>query len=510
MAGQRPAIAPAQQSGRVAVIDIGSNSLRLVVFDGLGRALNVLFNEKVLCGLGRGMGIDGRLNAEGVKLALVNLRRFVMLARAIKVTRLDVLATAAVRDAEDGPRFVAEIEGSFDVKVRILSGEEEGKLSALGVLAGIPDANGIMGDLGGGSIELVPLSSQGAGVATTLPLGPLRLQELGGSEEHARETIDRRVADVSWLKERRCTNFYPVGGAWRALARIHMEQTHYPLHVIQQYSLSRAEAEAFLDILARQSRKSLEKVFTISRKRLEVVPTAAYLLWRLIRTIQPERLVFSAYGLREGHVYSLLDDQQRRDDPLIAGCIAMAAASRRFGAEGQEVFAWTSPIFEGESGSRSRLRLAAAILSDLAWAEHPDYRADQAFRRCLYMPVAGMTHEERSFLATTLHARYGGGEGEVRETIQRLLDEEAVAAARARGLAMRLAYTLSGGVPGVLSLTHLSIHEGKLTLALPREGAVYFGESVQRRLDALGRMLNLATAVRDLSSAEGIRLARKR
>ncbi len=233
----------------------------------------------------------------------------------------------------------------------------------------------------------------------------------------------------------------------------------------------------------------------MSRKRLDVVPIAARVLHRLLRRIAPKQLVFSAFGLREGHLYNLLDEQEQRADPLLAGCADAAAANRRFGADGEELFAWIAALFPDEDEERQRLRHAAALLSDIAWHEHPDYRAEQALRSALYMPVAGVDHHGRAYLAAAVYARYGGGDagGGI---LHRLLDDDALTAARRTGLALRLGYTLSGGVPGVLARNKLAIENGALVLTLSRDGARRFGESVQRRLDALGRGLNRRTEVR--------------
>jgi exopolyphosphatase/guanosine-5'-triphosphate,3'-diphosphate pyrophosphatase len=484
--------------GSVAVIDIGSNSLRLVVYDGVRRSPRPLFNEKVMCGLGRNLEATGKLDPDGVALARANLQRFVTMTRDIAVRRLDVLATAAVRDASDGRSFVSDIERRHRLKVRILSGEQEGRLSAFGVLAGIPEAGGIVGDLGGGSVELVPVAGGQVGGAATLPVGPLRLAQLADDERKLRDAIDKHLASVPWLTTKVDGNtFYAVGGAWRALARIHMEQTRYPLHIIQQYTLPRGEAEDFLDLIARLSKKSLEKISTVSRKRLDVVPIAARVLHRILRRIAPKQLVFSAFGLREGHLYGLLDEDGQRADPLLTGCADAAAANRRFGADGEELFGWIAPLFANEDDERRRLRHAAALLSDIAWQEHPDYRAEQALRSVLYMPVAGVDHRGRAYLAATVYARYGG-DGAGGDVLRRLLDDDALTAARRTGLALRLGYTLSGGVPGVLARNKVAIDGGALVLTLSRDGARRFGESVQRRLDALGRSLNRRTEIRGI------------
>ncbi len=456
----------------------------------------MLLNEKVLCGLGRGLTETGRLNEEGMELARVNLQRFVALARAVGASRLDVLATAAMRDASDGKDFALEIERRFGVRVRVLAGAEEGRFSALGVLSGIPDAQGVAGDLGGGSVELVPLGRGRAGSGATLPLGPLRLQPYADDEKRLKDTIDRQLQGVPFLTRETGGNFYAVGGAWRALARLHMEQTNYPLHIIQSYTIPRGEAEKYLDVIARQSRKSLERVGTISKKRLEVVPLAARLLLRLLKRLEPRELVFSAGGLREGHLYSLLDAAEQRTDPLIAACLEQAEQIPRFGLMGEALYQWASPLFPREPPARQRLRRAAAILSDIAWPEHPDYRADQALRHALYMPVAGITHRERAFLALALYARYGGrGSVELAASLE-LLDEEELSAARAIGLAMRLGYTISGGAPTLLTGVGLSFGDSAVTLSFPQNGAGRFGETVQRRLDALGRAMGRRTDVK--------------
>lgn len=491
-----PAIDTSTRAAGIAVIDIGSNSLRLVVYDAPRRAARTLLNEKVMCGLGRGLEKTGKLNADGVALAKANLQRFIALARAAGSTRVDVLATAAVRDAEDGADFVNDVEKRFSVRVRVLPGAEEGRLSALGVLAGIPDATGVVGDLGGGSIEMAMVGNGKVGPVATLPIGPLRLAEDAADEKRLKDVIDRHLDSVAWLNRVEEPRFYAVGGAWRAIARIHMEQHDYPLHIIQGYALARGEAQNFLDLVARQSRKSLEKITTISRKRLEVVPLAARILARILRRIGAKEVVFSAAGLREGHLYGLMEGVQQRADPLLAACAEEAQANPRFGEDAEALIAWSTPLFPKEPPARLRLRRAASLLGDIAWREHPDYRADQALRHALYMPVGGLDHHERAFLAATLATRYGGAASLDLVPPLRLLDTDSREAARAVGLAFRLAYTLTGGVPGLLDGSALKLTETKLVLTLLDDSALLAGEAVQRRLDALGRALGRNTELK--------------
>ena len=493
-------------AGRIAVIDLGSNSLRLVVFERLGAALFPLLNEKVMCGLGRGIASTGRLDAEGVTLALVNLRRFVALSRALGVDHVAVLATAAVRDASDGPSFAAEVERECRVPVKIIDGAEEARLSAAGVLAGIPGADGLVGDLGGGSVELVRI---GAGIPSrageigqigqgiTLPLGPLRLTELGDSIKAISEAAERALVAATVLRAAPGKNLYLVGGASRAIARLHMEHTHYPLHIVHQYTIGRREAEAFFDIIGRQSRKSLERITTIARKRLELVPSAALILRKLIAIAAPQRIIFSAFGLREGYAYGLIPAWEREPDPLIAACAAISRSQSRFRVNGDRLQEWMAPLFPNQSQETRRVHRAACWLSDIAWNEHPDYRAEQAFTRSLRMPFAAISHADRVFVATVLHTRYGGGSDDpIKDPTRPLLDERAVGEVRTLGLALRLAYTLCGGMIDLLFEVWLGREGNSLVLGIPSTGSLFAGETVQRRLDVLARSLGTTPVVR--------------
>jgi exopolyphosphatase/guanosine-5'-triphosphate,3'-diphosphate pyrophosphatase len=493
-------------TGRIAVIDLGSNSLRLAVFERRGGALLPLLNEKVMCALGRGIASTGRLDAEGVTLALVNLRRFVALAHALSIEHLAVLATAAVRDAIDGRSFATEVERQCRVPVKIIDGAEEARLSAAGVLAGIPDADGLVADLGGGSVELVRIGGGipartgeigqiGRGI--TLPLGPLRLAELGESVKAISEAAERAFAAAAVLRTTHGKSLYLVGGAARAIARLHMEHAHYPLHIVHQYTIGRREAEAFFDIIGRQSRKSLERITTIARKRLELVPSAALILRKLIALAAPQRVIFSAFGLREGYAYGRIPVWEREPDPLIAACAAISRSQSRFHLEGDRLHRWTAPLFPSVAEEARRLHRAACWLSDIAWSEHPDYRAEQAFTRSLRMPFAGISHADRVFVATVLHTRYGGATDDaVKDPTRHLLDERVAGEVRTLGLALRLAYTLCGGTIDLLSEVWLGREGNSLVLEIPSTGSLFVGETVQRRLDVLARSLGATPVVR--------------
>ena len=489
-------------SGPVAVVDIGSNSVRLVVFDVYDRTLRPLFNEKVLCGLGRDLSSTGRLNADGVSLARESLQRFTELAEAMGVGRTDLLATAAVRDAEDGPDFVAEIERICGCPVKVLNGVEEGRLAATGVIAGLPAATGVVGDLGGGSLELVEVRDGEPGRSSTLPLGPFRLIELCGRDVSAmRREVDQQLACVDWIEEKAAESgqrvFFPVGGAWRNLARLHIALRDYPLHVIHGYRMRRADVEDIEGVIGRLGPSSLSGIKGITRRRQETLPAAAVVLARVLKALRCKNIVFSAYGLREGHVFEALPPEEQARDPLMAAAEEMAENGSRFGGMSDQLFAWTTPLFPKEEPAQQRLRRASCLLSDIAWREHADYRATQALQRILYFPFSGIDHGERVFLAYAAYTRYGGSDGT--DEIDRfltLLSNGAAGRARILGLAQRLAYQVSGATGAVLEQCALSFDRArKLTLRLPSKGVAATGGAVERRLQALGDALDAAEVI---------------
>ena len=475
---------------RQAVIDIGSNSVRLVVFEGLMRAPLPVFNERVLCGIGRGLADSGMMGEENVRLALSTIRRFVAISREIGAGDPEMVATAAVREADNGPDFVRQVHEECGLAVRVLSGVEEARLSALGAVSAVPEADGVMGDLGGGSLELVALRRGDIGDSVTLPLGPLRL--VGLTPEKRIETIDRALDDVAWLKRLKDKPMYAVGGAWRSLARIHMAQRDYPLRIVHQYRVARSDANTLARVIGGLSPDSLAQIEGVNKRRLEALPGAATVLSRLLGRIKPGKIIFLAGGLREGLIQERLPDHVRREDPLIAQCRVFAARAARFGDAGDEVADWMARLFSEESRDHARLRLAACLLADVAWRSHPSYRAAQAFEQIFHAPVVGIDHPGRAFVALAVHARYeGAGDGAVTVPARTLVDEETVAQAQRVGLCLRLGLTLSAGAPGVLSRTRLGICGSDLVLTMGPDDARLHSELIDRRLASLARNLEL-------------------
>lgn len=483
----------------LGVIDVGSNSVRLVVYEGAVRAALPIFNEKVLAGLGKSIASTGHLGAESVERSLEALRRFRAIARVLKVKNLRVLATAAVRDAEDGPDFIQRAERVIGVPVEVLSGAKEAELAAYGIRMGFLDADGLAGDLGGGSLELIDIYKDRLNDAATLPLGGLRLiDQTGNKVDRALPLVDEAVARIDWLIHGRGRPFYAVGGTWRALAKLHMEQTNYPLRVMHGYSISTREAIEFCQFVRRTKKvSSLPGMDEVARARRDVVPFGALVLERLLEALAPSEVVFSVCGIREGLLFSLMPPHEQAKDPLISFCEDYARQRSRSPRHARELCSWTDALFEGDGPKETeedrRLRHAACLLSDIGWRAHPDYRGEQSLNVVAHAGLSGIDHAGRIFLALAVYYRHvGSDEGKPDDFSTRLklvVSKRAQKRAKIIGAAIRAAHMLSIGMPGVIDETRLSYEGQKLVLSIPKTYTTLDGERLRRRFAVLAELL---------------------
>jgi exopolyphosphatase/guanosine-5'-triphosphate,3'-diphosphate pyrophosphatase len=496
VASAEPGVQPARgargRNSPFAVVDIGSNSVRLVIYESFSRTPAVVHNEKSICAIGRDMVSRRRLHEEGMRLALDSLARFRMLADAHHVELRDAVATAAARDAANGQEFVRRAEAAWGGPIRILSGEEEARLAAQGVLAGIPMADGLVADLGGGSLDMVTVKGGETGAALTLPFGPLRLTDLAkGDTEHARDVVRSGLEDVKRLSGLKGRSLYAVGGVWRSFARVDMEEVNYPLHVLHNYAIPTERAVKISRVLARLSRKSYELMEVVSRRRADALPYGAIVLEELLLATGLSQVVISAYGLREGLLYEQLATDERAKDPLVAFAAAANARISRTPQHAQEMFAWLSPLFPDETEASKRIRLAVCLFADTGWRRHPDDRALGTFSQVLTAPFAGSDHRTRALTAAAIYYRYSGDEDFPREVqLGSLLGEGELSTAKRLGLCMRLAFALSASAPGELPHYRLRLTPGRVILEISRRRAQIAGDAVQKRFAALAANLD--------------------
>ena len=490
----------------IGVIDIGSNSVRLVVYDGAVRAATPVFNEKVLAGLGNSIASTGRLADDSIARALDALKRFRAVARVLKVKNLRVMATAAVRDAENGSIFIQQAEQAAGAHIEVLSGAREAKLAAFGIRMGFLAPDGLAGDLGGGSLEVIDVARERLKDARTLPLGGLRLVDKTGDKiDKALPLVDEAVAGVGWLRDGCGRPFYAVGGTWRALARLHMEQTAYPLRVMHGYAIPTREAIEFCQFVRRAKKVTmLAGIEAVPRARRDVLPYGALVLERLLEAVAPSEVVFSVFGIREGLLYSLMTRHEQDKDPLLSYCEELALQRSRSLTHAYELCNWTDALFaeEGpkETEEERRLRHAACLVSDIGWRAHPDYRGVHSLDMIAHAGFAGIDHPGRIFLALAVYYRHSGsddGRGDSLLTrLKQSVSKRAQKRARLVGAAVRVAHMLSIGMPGVIDETRLFYEGPKLVLTVPETYAALDGERLRRRFQALADMVSREGEIR--------------
>jgi exopolyphosphatase / guanosine-5'-triphosphate,3'-diphosphate pyrophosphatase len=490
---------PAMIKGRLAsnaplaVVDIGSNSVRLVAYEGLTRAPTPLFNEKVLCGLGKGVANTGFLPEEGVALALKSLQRFRALITMMQISEVHVIATAAARDAKNGPEFLAAAEEAIGAPVQLLSGKREATLSAHGIRAGFFRPDGLVGDLGGGSLELIDVSPKHEGGAVSLPLGGLALTDSsGGSLKKAAKIVDKALKKCDFDAKRR--SFYAVGGTWRALAKLHMAQKGYALNVLHHYRMDSAEAIEFCRMVQRLDPDALPAISSVSTARRPLLALGALVLEHTLLHSGARDVAFSALGVREGLLFDLLSKEERERDPLLAAAMDFNILRSRAPQHGLDLIEWTDRLFDvlglEETDEERRLRAAACLLADIGWRAHPDFRGEQTLHMISNAAIVGIDHPGRAYIALAVFYRHNGiSEADLSPRLRELTSTRLQERARILGAAMRVAYIASASMPGVLPRIGVCrVSKSKLGLVLPQDLAPLTGDRLQGRLRQLAKL----------------------
>ena len=477
-------IAAANQ-GKIGLIDIGSNSIRMVVYDRLKRAPSAIYNEKVMCQLGKGLALDGKLNPDGVKLAHKAIARFISLAKNMEVTELDIVATAAVREASDGQTFVDELERAHNIHIEVLSGKREAKLGAYGILSSMHEPVGIAGDLGGGSLELVALDKQQRiGERISLPIGVLRLLDECDSPEAIRDKTRAILQKESWLSQQQGQTFYAIGGSFRNLARIHSLSTNYPLPLTHGYTIKTKDTSKLLKRVSSASPSELADMAGISTKRIPVLPAAAIMMDELLRLIQPSHITFSSSGIREGYLYEKLSPFIREEDVLIASCIELPGTIYHSRSYAGELFEWMQGMLHKQSQRSMRVAYSACLLQDIARYILPDHRGEWAFERIMQSNLHGIDHQQRVQLALTLYHRYRFKRKHAFAELT-LLSDKHIYWAELVGSIASLAHHLTGGIAGTLPRIKLEIKKQRCALILPDNMQSLDGDVIHKRLSAI-------------------------
>ncbi|HKK86169.1 MAG TPA: Ppx/GppA family phosphatase [Roseovarius sp.] len=487
----------ARALSRVGVVDVGSNSVRLVVFDGAARSPAYFYNEKIMCALGAGMSETGKLNPEGRRRALDALKRFKLLGDGMGTGPLVTVATAAVRDAEDGPDFRAEVEAKTGIRLWVIDGKEEARLSAQGVLLGWPGSYGLVCDIGGSSMELAEIDNGEVGKRMSSSLGPLKLRDLKGGKKARKAVIRETVSQMRSALGEQKNRLFLVGGSWRAIAKIDMERRGYPLQVLHEYRMTPKSVRETAKYIQKNDLDELRNRAGVSSARMALVPYAVEVLREVVKTIKPRDIAISSYGIREGLLYEQMPQQLRDRDPLIEACRFAESKDARIPGFGKVVYEFIQPIFKSTKPDRRRIIKAACLLHDVSWRAHPDYRAEDCFDNATRANLGGLKHSERVYLGLALLHRYSNKREDTRfEDLTSLIDDKDAHEAEVLGKALRFAAMLWLKEDAKLGEMRWYPKKKKLELRLSKEAAPLFGEVAEARFMSLAVTLGAEAIVK--------------
>ena len=480
----------ARALSRVGVVDVGSNSVRLVVFDGAARSPAYFYNEKIMCGLGVGLAESGILNPEGRKRAMMALKRFQVIATGMGLAPLTCVATAAVREAQDGEEFRKEVAAETGLELFVIDGLEEARLSAQGVLLGWPGASGLVCDIGGASMELAALEDGQVTSRTTSSLAPQPLRDVKGGAAGRKKVIREKLDELRPNFKEQIKRLFLVGGSWRAIARLDMVRRGYPLAVLHEYRMTPTETAATIEWIQKTDPGVLKNLSGISETRIGMLPLAGEVLKGLLRSFKPREIAISAYGIREGMLFEQMPQRLRDRDPLVEACRFAEKKDARFPGFGKDLYDFLMPLYKNAPKSRLRLVKAACLLHDVTWRAHPDYRAEVCFDNSTRANLGGLDHSERVFLGLSLLHRYKNSRSGTRfESQIKLLSEREIGDAEILGRAMRFGAMFSVSTRNRMGRLKFYPKKKRLEFMIKSQDLDLYGEVAEARLASLATAL---------------------
>ncbi|QYJ08582.1 Ppx/GppA family phosphatase [Qipengyuania flava] len=465
----------------------------MVIYEGTARAPEVVWNEKVAARLGRDLSETGRIPQEAWDEAIAALARYALITGDLGIDDIQTVATAAARDAENGAEFLKAV-ADLGLEPRLLSGEEEACASAMGALGAFPGANGVVADLGGGSLELVSIAENECHEASSLQLGTLRLPALREKgPEGFTAAVHDQLASVGWAAAH-SGPMYMIGGTWRALAAYAMRYFDYPLTDPHGYTLMPDDARRLARELDGAKPEKLMEISGISPMRAHYLPDAAALLRPLLDAVEPDELIFSSWGIREGLLYSRLAPAQMRADPLLAGVTAYTAPRDASVTEATLLAAWTVDLADGDGRVNERLRLAAAQLSGALQRVEPNLRSSHAIEWALGKRWIDLDARGRAMICAALFGSLG--RTALPEKLRELASDDDLREGMTWGLGFRLARRLGGGSKVSLSTSALRRKKKSLVLRLNESRSALAAYPATKDFEMLADWLDLKPKIK--------------
>jgi exopolyphosphatase/guanosine-5'-triphosphate,3'-diphosphate pyrophosphatase len=477
-----------------AIIDLGSNSIRMLIYDNLLNSQIPIFNEKAICELGKNLDKTGKLDPKGSDFALSVLQRFKRILSNLKVKKFKIIGTAAIREATDSKLFVAKVKKILKKKVQVLTGIEEAENSALGVIIGFQRVNGVVVDLGGGSLEIARVEKNIIYEKISLPLGVLRLfNQPKRNKDKINSIISFYLNKIEWLRKGKTKNLYLCGGTWRTLLNAHIFKTNYPLSILHQYKLPAIEALKFSNRLSSVKLIKSEKLVGVTKSRTNYIPIGSYILSSLIKICDPSNILCSVSGVREGSLINKAYLNILKKDSLNRSVHFIALKKGDFGENYIKLYNFLKKIFPNKDENFPfRLLLPACSLSNFDWGLGTYQRAELVFHEVINSPILKLSHNDRIKLGLVSFWRHCSTKYYPDLEFLKLLSNSEITACRRIGAALRFASSIS--VISSIFYEKIKIYvanEKTLILKVPKKYSQVISNQVQKRLKSLAEEMNL-------------------
>ena len=462
-----------------SIIDIGSFSIRLVVYDSLSVAARTLFNEKVICNLGKVVAVNSKIEGKELKFMLDVLDRFVSISKSMNSQTPTFLATSAIRISQNRFQIEKIIRDRFDVNLKVLSEESEGKFAALGILYSHKNVTGIVGDLGGGSLELTCVNDD-INFLGSLKLGYAFLENIGKPFSYS--VNDHIVKSLKKIKNHGYRNFYAVGGSFRVIARLYMFLKKINLKVVQDFSISSQNIKNILkkNLVTKNKKINTDLLLNITKSRRNSLPYALNVLEHMIYFFKVKDVYFSSSSIREGYINSLIKEPnndaflfqiQRLADQTITSSMANG------------LFKWLQDVSR-TLNINDDILISACWISNIAWDVHPEHRRMYGMERILWYPFYGISRKERIELAFIMYFRHSNGiKDKSVEEFYNQIDDDKKNLCKFIGQCLRLAHHITGGISTKnLKLCILKLKKNSLKLIVKNKHSIFYGEAIPRGL----------------------------
>lgn len=314
-------------NNKIAIIDIGSNSVRLLLAEiGEGNSIRIINELKEYVRLGDGLDKNDMLSKEKIELGIKTLSTYKNICDSFKISEITAVATEAVRRAKNRDDFLMRAKNELNLEITVLSGKEEAYYDYFSVINTINIKDALIMDIGGASTEIMLVKNRKLIESISFPFGAITLTEHFNIDDVLNENTEKKLISflkenlntLDWLKSSQELPLIGIGGSIRTAAKIHKKSISYPLNLIHNYELQSSDVKKIYDTVKSKNSKERKKIKGLSSDRADIFVGAAALLCTILDLCSIRNIIISRNGIREGLLYSHICKDKKPIDNILS------------------------------------------------------------------------------------------------------------------------------------------------------------------------------------------------